>query len=135
MLIAAVMDEMAGKLTRGGIRVKPWEADSVVPPMAIIPMPDIDYSETYARGADKISIEVVMMVGRLSDRASRDQHSVYADGSGDTSIVALLNSSDTNRYSTCDSVTVMRCEPTSFTIAGIDYLAGTFHIDIVGKGA
>lgn len=127
---------MAAKLTRAAIRVKPWEADSIVPPMAVIPLPDIiDYNETYVRGSDKLALEVLMMVGRLSDRASRDQFSVYTDGSGDKSIGQILNSSDTNRYASCDSVTVDRCETGSVNVDGIDYLTGTFYVDVVGKGA
>ncbi|TCO64950.1 hypothetical protein [Actinocrispum wychmicini] len=137
MNLAAVMDEVGSKLEKvPGLRVRAYNADSVAPPAAIVLLPEeITYDETYARGSDSMTLIVDVLVGKASDRASRTTLAEYADGSGVKSIKRTVDNSDSNRYRSCDTVTVRKCEFPVASMGGIEYLMASFHVDITGPGA
>lgn len=134
MDLAAVMDEVAAHLKPiDGLRVYAYPPDDVTPPAAVVAYPDtLTYDATYGRGTDRMSVPVVVLVGKVSDRASRDRLAVYADGSGERSFKAALEVED---YTTCDFVRVESAEFDVMRMAGVDYLAATFTLDIAGEGA
>lgn len=92
MFLADVMDELAARIdTITGLRVHAFPPDNVAVPAAIVTYPDdYNYDQTYGRGSDRLTIPVVVMVGKASDRASRDELSLYANGSGLKSIKAVV---------------------------------------------
>lgn len=134
MNLADVMDELGTVLdTITGLRVYDYNADRITPPAAVVALPEgIDYDATYAHGKDMMTLEVTVMVGKVSDRASRDQIAVYADGSGSKSIKATL---DNATYTKCDSVSVKSAEFDVIRVATIDYLAAVFTVAIAGSGS
>lgn len=135
MDLGDVMDQVADRLDSiTGLRVYPYPPDTVAPPAAIVTYPEsIDYDATYARGMDRIpDLRVIVLVGRVSDRASRDAISVYADGSGTQSVKAVV---EAGTYTAFDSVRVTGAEFDVISMAGVEYLAATFHLDIAGEGA
>lgn len=127
------MDELGVRLKAiEGLRVKPYWADSITPPAAIVLLPDrIDFDETYDRGSDSMEIPVWVLVGKASDRASRDAIARYASGSGEHSIKARLEASG---YTSCDDVTVRSCEFLGENVSGVDYLVAAFQLTITGSG-
>jgi len=137
MNLANVMDELGTKLDPiPGLRVKAYNADSVVPPVAIVSLPDgIDFDATYGRGSDSMTLVVDVLVGKVSDRKSRDAIARYADGSGSHSVKQALDSSNTNTYQSCDAVTVASVDFGVSDEAGIDYLAGRFTVNVTGSGS
>lgn len=134
MDLAAVMDQLGVALeTVSGLRVAPYWADRVNPPQAVVGWPDpLTYDETYGRGSDSCVVPVTVLVGKVDARTSRDALAKYADGSGVHSIKAALESA---AYTACDSVRVATCEFGVMTVAGVDYLSGTFNVEITGDGA
>jgi hypothetical protein len=100
MILADVMDELAARIdTIVGLRVFAFPPDSVAPPAAVVTYPeDYSYDETYGRGSDRLTIPVVVMVGKLTDRSSRDNLSVYADGSGVKSIKAVIEADSEDNF-------------------------------------
>lgn len=134
MRLASVMQEIADRLdTITGLRVHAFPADVVHPPALVFSYPETyEYDSTYGRGMDRITLPAIVVVGRVSDRASRDVLSDYVDGSGTSSIKQVAES---GTYTAFDSVRVMSVEFDAVTIAGQDYLAGLFSFDIAGKGA
>ena len=135
MDLAAVMDDLAGTLedTITDLRVYASPPGSVQPPAAIVSYPErIAFDETYARGMDRITLPVVVVVGRPTDRSTRDTMAAYCAGSGDSSIKAALEG---GTYSACDTVRVASAEFDVVTIGAVDYLAATFSIDITGSGS
>ena len=129
-----VMDEIGEELaTIVGLRVYDFPSDHITPPAAIIAYPDqVTYDETYGRGMDRLSLPVVLLVGRASDRASRDNLAVYAGGSGTSSVKAVVEGGE---YTACDTVRVTRAEFDVVRVAGVDYAAALFDLDIAGQGA
>ena len=134
MDLGAVMDEIGDQLdTIAGLRVYRYPPDQVAPPAAIVTYPEnITYDETYGRGMDRYpDLSVVVMVGKVSDRASRDAISVYADGTGDKSIKTVV---EAGTHTAFDSVRVTGGEFDIVSMAGVEYLAATFNLDIAGPG-
>lgn len=134
MNLADVMDQVATQLdTISGLRVYAYPADSVAPPAAIVSYPEeYEYDATYGRGSDRISLPVVVVAGKVSDRASRDELGAYVDGSGSSSVKAVLES---GTYTAFDELRVTGVEFDPVMIAGTNYISALFTLDIIGEGA
>lgn len=134
MNLGAVMDEVAARLgTITGLRVSAYPPGRVSPPAGIVSYPDeYTYDATYGRGSDRMTLPVVIVVGKVSDRTARDRVAAYVDGSGVSSVKQVL---ETGAYIACDSVRVTRVEFDSITIAADEYLSAMFDLDITGQGS
>jgi hypothetical protein len=130
-----VMDELASALAGvTGLRVFGYPPPTIVPPAGVVSYPEaIDYDQTYGRGMDKISkLPIIVIVGKANDKAARNTAAGWAAGSGSTSIKQALES---HGYSSCDDVSVTECGFDVISVGAIDYVATTFMLDIVGRGA
>jgi hypothetical protein len=113
--------------------VFPYWADRLVPPAAVLAWPEpLAYDDTMARGSDRITLSLFVMVGRFDARTTRDRLSAYLDGSGDTSVKAAV---EDGTYTALDSVRVTQATVDSYTSAGIELLGAEFTLDIIGRGA
>jgi len=132
--LTEVMEAVGDRLdTIAGLRVFPHPTDALTPPAAVVSVPDeIVYDETYGRGMDRITLPLVVVVGKAFDRAAMTNLAAYADGSGAKSVKAVLESGS---YTAFDTVRVMRAEFDVVRIASSDYLAAMFDLDIAGQGA
>lgn len=132
MILNDVMNAIGSRLRFFGIRVYDYPADSVTPPAAIVALPEeIVYDETYGRGMERMTLPLIVVVGKASDRAARDAIAAYAAGSGGLSIKGFL---EAGGYAEMHTVRVTRCEFDVVSIAGVDHLAALFDIDIAGAG-
>jgi hypothetical protein len=134
MDLGDVMDEVADELdTIAGLRCFAYPPDSITPPAAIVSYPeDLAFDATYDRGADTVLLPVIVAVGKVHDRGTRDLVAAYCVGSGASSIKAVL---EAGTYTAFDSVRVARAEFDVVRIGGTDYLAALFDLDIIGDGA
>jgi hypothetical protein len=134
MDLAAVMDEVAARLaTIAGLRVFAYPPGSVEPPAAVVSYPgDYTFDGGYARGMDRMTLPVVIVVGKPTDRSTRTRIAAYVAGSGASSIKALL---DGDGYTSCDSVRAVSIEFDVEPVGGGDHLTAVFELDIVGQGA
>lgn len=134
MDLADVMQAVADRLdTITGLRVYPYPPDLVQPPAAVVTYPEeYVYDATYGRGMDRMTLPVIVMVGRVSDRASRDAIGAYANGSGASSIKAVV---EAGTYTAFDTVRVTGAEFDIVSVAGVEHLAATFTLDIAGPGS
>lgn len=128
------MDDLGAALkTVPELRVFPYWTEKINPPAAIVGWPEpLTFDATMGRGSDRTEIPIYVAVGRSNARAARDQMSRYADGSGEHSVKAAVESHDAEHY---DTARVIRVEFDVLTVAAVDYLAATFFIDITGRGA
>ena len=136
MILSDVMDDVARRLnTIEGLRAYEFPPDSITPPAAVVTYPDTyTYDGTYQRGMDRMVLQLVAVVGRASDRASRDLLSIYVDGDGPSSFKRVLESKDLPAYTAFHSLRTTGVEFDVVTIAGVDYVAALFDLDIVGSG-
>lgn len=111
-----------------GLRVYDYLADNVAVPAAVVGLPQpLVYDHTHGRGSDRATFPVYVVVGKVSDRAARDALATYCDGTAaaTVSVKAALDA-----VAGCRVIDVDFTNPV-MTIAGADYLAATFHVDLV----
>lgn len=136
MILSTVMDQIATELdTISDLRVFAFPADNIPAPAAIVGYPEsITYDTTMGRGVDSMVLPIFVLVGRVTDRTSRDLLSVYVDGSGAKSVKAVLQAAN-GAYTAFHRLRVASVEFTVVTMAGTDYLAAVFTANITGNGA
>lgn len=129
-VMQAVADRIA---TIAGLHVYAYPPDTVQPPAAIVTYPGtLTFDETYGRGMDRIEdLGVVLLVGKVSDRASRDLITKWVKGSGAASVKAVIES---GTYTAFDTVRVVKAEFDIIAVAGVEHLAATLTLDIAGTG-
>jgi hypothetical protein len=133
MNLDTVMTEVATRLdTIADLRVFDHPVDEVQPPTAIVSLPQISFDQTYGRGSDRYTMPVVLAVGRVSDRASRNNLAPYIAGSGAKSFKAVLEGFTPISF---DTVRVQGVEFDVITWGTVEYLTATFLLDIMGSGA
>lgn len=133
MELDTVMGEVATRLdTITGLRVFDHPVDEIQPPTAIVSLPQITFDQTYGRGSDRYNMPVVLAVGKVSDRASRNKLAPYIAGSGAKSFKAVLEDFDPVSF---DSVRVQGVEFDVIAWGTVEYLTATFLLDIMGSGA
>jgi hypothetical protein len=136
--IGAVMAEIGTALaTMDDMRVYVGAPAKVDAPgtgaVAVVPYPTgIDYDGTYARGMDTLTLEILVVLGRPTDRGTLDKLSAYAAGGGPGSVKTVLESFP---WTTLDGVRVADAELDPVSMAGIDYLSLAFRTSVWGPGA
>jgi hypothetical protein len=137
MDIYAVKDELATVLkTITGLRAYAWAQGAVSAPAALPGWPDrVEYVGTYGRGQSHVpDLPLLVLVGKASERVAAKRLGEYVAESGAKSIPLKLESR-AGSWTTCDVVTVSWVGFPAVAVAGVDYLAAEFHLDIIGKGA
>jgi hypothetical protein len=135
MDLAAVMDDIGEALESiDGLRVFPYWAESIAPPAAVVGWPDpLTFDSTMSRGSDEVEgVPVIVMVSKADARSARDQLAAYANGSGTRSVKAVIEAHAATAY---DSARVARAEFGVISVGGVEYLAATFSVDLIGQGA
>ncbi len=134
MNLATVMGEIGTRLDASltGVTVYRYPPNSVIPPAFVVSYPSsYVFDETYGRGMDRMSLPVVAVVGRPTDRATLDNLAKYAAGDGSESLKGILES---GAYSTFDTIRVADIEFDVVTIGGTDFMAAIFNLEITGQG-
>lgn len=137
MDLQAVREELCTVLkTITGLRAYPWAQGTIAAPAALPGWPDeIVYNGTYGRGMTHVpDLPLLVLVGKASERAAAKRLGEYVSDTGAKSIPAKLEGR-AGLWVSCDTVTVDSASFESVALAGVEYLAVEFHLDIVGKGA
>jgi hypothetical protein len=135
MNLTTVMTELGtAASTIAGLRVLPWAAKTASPPALLFGLPDaINPNETYGRGSMSISdLPAVLLIGAATSRTALAALAPYCAGSGTKSLITAWQ--DYAGYTQVQAITVRRIEPDFLSLAGVEYLGATFHLDIVGSG-
>lgn len=118
------------------LRVYPYGTKSVEAPAALFTLPDsIDYHQAYGTGASKITDAAVLVLVR--DHARREAFktlAAYCKATGVTSVKAALEGY-APAGAAWDALTVTSVDFDVISMAGADYLAALFHLDLFGTGA
>jgi hypothetical protein len=137
MNLAAITDELARDL--GSVeglqgRAFGYPPNALVPPAAVVGWPDeINYDLAMGRGAWSVKFPLLIVVGKSDVRSARDAISGYLDSSGPSSVRTALDRG--SAHSAYDSVLVLPSHVGPVTIAGIEYLAALWDVEVVGGGA
>jgi hypothetical protein len=130
--VNAVMDALGVRLaTIAGLRVYDYRADNVAAPAAIVGLPTaIDYDGTKGRGSDRLVVPVVVLVGRVSDRASRDLLSAYIAGAGARSVKAAIEGA-IDLGGAAQTTRVTSAVVAEITVANVVYIGVTFDCEVI----
>lgn len=128
----AVMDAIGTRLaTVTGLRVYDYAADAAAPPAAIVSLPQtVEYDTVSGRGADRVVVPVLVLVGKVSDRAARDQIAQYVSGTGSLSIKTAIEGNGSDLGAVAHTVRVTEARVDVVTIQGIDYVGASFDCEV-----
>lgn len=127
--INAVMDGLGARLaTIAGLRVFDYPPDNASPPAAIVGLPTaLEYDATKGRGVDRCVVPVMVVVGRVAERAARDAVSLYLAGAGASSVKAAV---DGPLGGSAHTARVMEARVEVVTLGGVEYLGATFDVEV-----
>lgn len=130
MDLAAVMDEVATCMGQvAGLHTYGWPSGKVKPPAAVVNWPTrVDY--TIDGASWRITLPLVIAFGRPTAPQTRDKLTAYLNGSGPASVRQLV---DDYAWTSCDSVTCPDADVDVVNVAGVDYLAALFTLDVIGS--
>lgn len=116
------------------LRRYPYGATRVEAPAAVFTLPDsIDFHQAYGVGASKLTDAAVLVLVRDTNRReSFKTLAGYVAATGAGSVKAALEGYAAG--ATWDALTVTSVDFDVVTMAGADYLAALFHLDIFGTG-
>lgn len=136
MNVSDVATEVANRLDSiEGLRCFAYQPPSITPPAGIVlnPSPgDIRYDQTYGRGMDRLTLPVLIVAGRASERSAQRAIRAYLNGSGPRSVKAAL---ETGEYTSLHTICVTTSGVDGVAFAGTEYLAALFDLDITGQGS
>lgn len=131
MIPSQVRDALKTAVNITGLRVYDTVPDGLMPPALVVGQLSIDWDLVFARGADSATVDLILIAGRMSDRAAQD----YLDGlltpTGNSSIKTKIEA-DQTLSGTVSSVRCVSAVPVAVTVAGVEMLAYRFSVELWG---
>lgn len=131
MIPSTVRDRLKAALNITGLRVYDTIPDGLVPPAAVIGQLSIDFDLTLVKGVESGSVDIMVIAGRMSERAAQDYLDNLLQSTGNSSVKTKVESDQTLGGATT-SVRVVRAEPVSISVSGVDMLAYRFQVEVWG---
>lgn len=114
-----------------GMRVYELVPTPAVAPCAIVGQLDFTFDLNNARGLDQANLDVVVLVGRFSERSGQIDLDKYLAGSGDYSIKAAIES-DKTLGGACSTLRVTSAEAGTYLSGDIEFLSYRYRLTIWG---
>ncbi len=132
MTPSTVRDNLKARLaTISGMRCYDTIPDSINVPAAIVGMLDFEFDMTMLRGADKATLDIIVVTGRMSERSAQNALDSYLTGTGSTSVKTVVEANPT-LSGACQTLRVTTATSGTLQVGGIDYLAYRFRTDLIG---
>lgn len=124
----------ANLATISGLRVSYYILDNPSPPVAIVAPPTIKYDQSFGRGLDEYSFQVIVLVTRADERIGQELIDSYCAPAGAGSIKAAIESDRTLGGLVADlRVTDMTgVSPTTFADGQV-YLTATWAVTVYAQ--
>ena len=118
-----------------GMRVFDYVPDSTNIPtnnaFAIVGQLSINYDYTLNRGFDSASCQIIVVVGRMSEKDGQSRLDGLLASSGSTSIKAAVEV-DKTLGGAVQTLRVVSASPGTITSANIDYLSYQYSVELIG---
>jgi hypothetical protein len=114
-----------------GIRVYDTIPDVVVPPAAIVGQLDFTYDINNARGLDQASVDIFVIVQRISERAGQDKLDELLAGTGNKSIKTAIES-DRSLGGLVNTLRVISAESGTYVSGDITFLSYRYNVTVWG---
>lgn len=112
-----------------GLRVYDFPSDRVEPPAAVLSLPETPYDVTFGGRSDEWTFPLWILVAKADDKASYGEMVDYLEADGPKSIRAVIEA-DRTLGGACDTVAVIRARPLFATVAGTEFLAVEFTLEV-----
>ena len=130
--INQVRDALGKNLnTITGIRIYDTIPDVVVPPCAVVGQLDFTFDVNNARGLDQASVDVFVIVQRISERAGQDKLDELLAGTGSKSIKTALES-DRTLGGLVNTLRVISAESGTYIAGDQTFLSYRYNVTIWG---
>jgi len=114
--------------TVSGLRTSSTMPDNPNPPIAIVIPSTISFDDTFQRGMQTYTFNVLVVVGRADERTAQNKLDAYCSSTGSSSIKLAIESDKTLSGSAFDvRVTEMR-NYGQIVIGEVTYLSGEFTV-------
>lgn len=129
---STVRDGLKANLTTiTGLRCYDTIPDSVNVPAGIIGLLSLNFDQALKRGLDFATVDVTVLVSRMSERSAQNKLDSLLASTGVGSIKTALES-DTTLSGSISTLRVISATPTVVQVSGIDYLAYSYSVEIYG---
>ena len=130
--INGVRDALKANLqTITNLRVYDLIPDIVTPPCAVVGQLDFTFDVDNARGLDQASVDVFVIVQRISERTGQDKLDLFLAGSGTGSIKTAIES-DRTLGGLVDTLRVISAESGTYTSGDQSFLSYRYNVTIWG---
>jgi hypothetical protein len=128
--LAGVQTGLADALRNiAGLRVYDFPSDRVETPAAVLSLPETPYDVTLGGRSDEWTFPLWVLVAKADDRAAYAEMVDYLEAEGPKSIRAIVEA-DTTLGGACDTVSVITARPLFATVAGTEFLAIEFTVEV-----
>ncbi len=118
-----------------GLRVFDYVPDSTNIPtnnaFAIVGQLNMNYDFTLNRGFDSATCQIIVVVGRMSERSGQERLDGLLASSGSTSIKTAIEA-DKTLSGAVQTLRVVSASPGTITSANIDYLSYQYSVELIG---
>ena len=130
--INGIRDALKSNLqTITNLRVYDLIPDVIVPPCAVVGQLDFTFDIDNARGLDQATVDVFVIVQRISERTGQDKLDNFLAGSGSGSIKTALES-DRTLGGLVDTLRVISADSGTYNSADQSFLSYRYNLTIWG---
>jgi len=130
--INGIRDALKDNLqTITNLRVYDTIPDIVTPPCAVVGQLDFTFDVDNMRGADQASVDVYVIVQRISERTGQDKLDNFLAGSGNGSIKTAIES-DRTLGGLVDTLRVISAESGTYNSGDQSFLSYRYNLTIWG---
>jgi hypothetical protein len=130
--IPGVRDALKNNLqTITNMRVYDTIPDIVTPPCAVVGQLDFTFDIDNQRGLDQASVDIYVIVQRISERTGQDKLDTFLAGSGNGSIKTAIES-DRTLGGLVDTLRVISAESGTYTSGDQSFLSYRYNVTIWG---
>jgi len=120
--------------TISGLRSLAYIPDNPQPPVAVVMPGRITYDQAFGRGSDEYSFTIMLIVGRVADRASQTTLDGYCESSGSRSVKAAIEGDRTLGGKALDCRVTEMTNQGSLAIGDVTYHTAEFNVSVIAAG-
>ena len=126
---------LANRLTTiTGQRSSAYIPDNPQPPVAVVMPGRITYDTAFGRGSDEYQFTIMLIVGRVADRASQTTLDGYCESSGSRSVKAAIEGDRTLGGKALDCRVTEMTNQGSLAIGDVTYHTAEFSVTVIAAG-
>ena len=130
--ISKVRDNLGKNIEKiTGMRVYDRIPDVVVPPCAVVGQLDFTFDVDNARGLDQASVDIFVIVQRISERAGQDKLDQLLAGTGSKSIKTAIES-DRTLGGLVNTLRVISAESGTYLTGDQEFLSYRYNVTVWG---